>query len=147
SEPMAVQTRVRFIISVICTNPRFKAPTWYACAPLSVTSPVANERVPSLSLSRLMVKALRVPSSSVLGTRNSPRPRVPAGAPSGRARVRIRSAETLEQNHLSPHSSHPGVGALSGASSSPGCAAPQADHPGDDEAPFKSFASSFEDWA
>ena len=99
---------MRLIISVICTNPRFKAPIWYACAPLSVTSPVANERVPSLSLSRLMVKALWVPSSSVLGTRNSPSPRVPAGAPSGRASVRIISAETLEQNHLSPQSSHSG---------------------------------------
>jgi len=47
-----------------------------------VTSPVAIEREPSLSLSRLIVHAFFVPSGRCFGTRNNPSPRVPAGAPS-----------------------------------------------------------------
>ena len=51
-----------------------------------------------------MIQPFLVPSGRRLGTRNMARPRVPAGAPSGRARVSATSVLALEQNHLSPHS-------------------------------------------
>jgi hypothetical protein len=49
-----------------------------------------------------MVHAFREPSGSRRGTRNIARPRVPAGAPSGRASVIATSALAFEQNHFSP---------------------------------------------
>ena len=58
---------------------------------------------------------LGVPSARVAGTRKRARPRRPGSAPSGRARVAIALASTLEQNHLEPLSSQrfsppPGAG-------------------------------------
>ena len=100
---IAFDSRETLTISIIWAKPRAGSPTRWATAPPYVTSAVAMEREPSLSLSRLIVHAFLVPSGRYLGTRNMARPRVPPGAPSGRASVRATSALALEQNHLSPH--------------------------------------------
>src|SRR3989304_7574653 len=60
------------------------------------------DREPSVSLSRLIPQAFFVPSGRTFGRRNIARPRVPAGAPSGRASVSAMSQLAFEQNHLSP---------------------------------------------
>ena len=64
------------------------------------------EREPSLSFRRLIVHAFLLPSGRRLGTRNIASPRVPSGAPSGRASVSASSALATEVNHLSPHRRH-----------------------------------------
>ena len=48
------ESRDRFTWSSICLNPSSTPPTRYATAPSSMISPLAIERVPSLSLSRTM---------------------------------------------------------------------------------------------
>src|SRR3972149_5984952 len=57
----------------------------YASVSTKSTSAVGTERVPSLSLIRLMRMLLGVPSARVAGTRKRARPRRPGSAPSGRA--------------------------------------------------------------
>ncbi len=86
-------------------KPSSSAPIGYATAPSKTISPVASARVPSLSLSLRIVKPFGLPST-VRGTRKQPMPRVPSGAPSGRAVTANWSASATEQNHFSPCSRH-----------------------------------------
>ena len=51
-----------------------------------------------------MRRAFRLPSGRARGTMNMPRPREPGPCPGTRARVRMTSALTFEQNHLWPRS-------------------------------------------
>ena len=89
-------------MSAICLKPAPGSPTSQAVAPSSRTSPLAMERVPSLSFSRTMRNALAEPSGRARGSRNSATPGSPAGPPSIRASTSASSASALEQNHLSP---------------------------------------------
>ena len=78
-------------------KPSSTAPSAYAGAPSNSISPVASARVPSLSFSRRIVKP-----PPERGTRKQPIPRVPSGAPLGRAVTTNWSASATEQNHFSP---------------------------------------------
>src|SRR3972149_5570951 len=57
----------------------------YASVSTKSTSAVGTERVPILSLTRLMRMLLGVPSARGVGTRERARPRRPGAAPPGRA--------------------------------------------------------------
>ena len=77
-----------------------------ASASTKSSSAVGTERVPNLSLIRLMWMPLREPSERSARTRKSASPRRPGSAPSGRASVTIACASMLEQNHFEPFSAH-----------------------------------------
>src|SRR3970040_545826 len=130
----ATPRREPFTMLIIRLKPRpsevsdFGLLRMYASVSTKSTSAVGTERVPSLSLIRLMRMLLGVPSARVAGTRKRARPRRPGSAPSGRARVAIALASTLEQNHLEPLSSQrfsppPGAGRGGGPLGPPGGAA------------------------
>ena len=94
AEPMTQSSRVWLTISMIVLTPFPSSPTIHAMASSSSISLDALERLPSLSLSRWMWKALRLPSGSTLGSKKHDRP---AGAC---ARTRNASHIGAEQNHL-----------------------------------------------
>ena len=89
-------------MSAIWRNPAPGSPTSHATAPSSRTSPLAIDRVPSLSFNRTIRAALGRPSGRLRGSRNRLTPRMPSGTPKGRASTIARAASGLLQNHLSP---------------------------------------------
>jgi hypothetical protein len=105
---IAFQLRVSDSIGVIARTPRSARRPAIAGQPSRVSSAVGTLRVPSLSLKRLTaMPGARRPASSRTGTKNSARPRLPAGLPSGRPRVSAISAVVAEVNHLVPYSRQP----------------------------------------
>ena len=81
---------------MIVATPRPSSPTRCATASSSRISAEAFERLPSLSLSRSILKPFRVPSSSTRGRRKHV-------SPSGAcASTRNASLIGAEQNHFSP---------------------------------------------
>ena len=101
AEPSAFSQRDVFSTPTAVRKPSSSGPSGYAGAPSNSISPVASARVPSLSFSR----RIRNPPPE-RGTRKHPMPRVPSGAPRGRAVTRNWSASATEQNHFSPCSRH-----------------------------------------
>ena len=100
---MTQSRRVWPTISMIVGTPRPGSPTICAHAPCSSISLDAFERLPSLSFSRWMWKALRVPSGRIRGSAKH------VGwfeASSVWARTRKRSHIGAEHNHLCPVSSY-----------------------------------------
>ena len=94
--PMTQSSLVALTISMIVATPRPGSPTGQANAASYSTSDEAFDLLPSLSLSRWMRMALRVPSGSTRGSRKQL-------SPSGAwARTRNRSHIGAEQNHLCP---------------------------------------------
>ena len=85
AERTPLERRELLIMSAICLKPACGSPISQATAPSSRTSPLAMERVPSLSFRRTMRSALAVPSGSVRGIRNSATPFRPGGPPCIRA--------------------------------------------------------------
>ncbi len=100
--PIAFHVRVIDSIGVMWRTPSASPITAVAGQPSSVSSAVGTLRVPSLSLSRLTVMPRIRPCSSRTSTKNSARPLLPSGLPSGRARVNAISAVVAEVNHLVP---------------------------------------------
>ncbi len=100
-------SRVTLSIPAIFARPLSTLPTGVAWAPASVSSAVGSARVPSLSFRRFtrMVEpsCVRPLRGSTRSTRNRPRPRLPSGAPSGRASASAQSAVVAEVNHLTPY--------------------------------------------
>ena len=93
---MTQSSLVAVTMSMMVRTPRPGSPTRQANAPSYSTSDEALDRLPSLSLSRWMRMALRVPSGSTRGSRKQVRP---SGA---WASTRNRSHMGAEQNHLCP---------------------------------------------
>ena len=127
-EPTALSQReVSSSSSTATWNPSLIGPMGQARAPSKSISAEARARVPSLSLSRLMRNPFGVDPSRRRGTRKQPRPRVPSGAPSGRAVTTNTSASATEQNHFSPLMRHaPGC---SGSGTARAAFAPTSDPP------------------
>jgi hypothetical protein len=96
AEPATQSSRVWLTISMIVGTPRPSSPTRWAQVSRYSISLDAFERLPSLSLSRWMANALRVPSGRQRGTKKQVKPR------SVWARVRKASFIGAEQNHLCP---------------------------------------------
>ena len=102
--PITQSSRVWLTISMIVGTPRPSSPTMRAQAPRNSTSLEALERLPSLSLSRWMWKALRSPSGVQRGIRKQEMP------DSVWARTRKASHIGAEQNHLWPMISYSAPG-------------------------------------
>ena len=102
------ESREWLTMSAICWKPRPRSPTRHAIAPSRRISPLAIDRVPSLSLSRRIRYAFGVPSGRTRGSRNSDTPRSPGWVSAGslRASTIAKPASGFEQNHLSPCSAH-----------------------------------------
>ncbi len=97
AEPTAQSRRVALTISMIVGTPRPSSPTRQATVvPSNSTSAEALERLPSLSFSRWMRNALRVPSGRTRGSRKHVSP------PGAWASTRNTSDIGAEQNHLWP---------------------------------------------
>ena len=96
AEPTMQSRRVWLTISMMVGTPRPSSPTIVPRARSSSISLDAFERLPSLSFSRWILKALRVPSSITRGTRKQERP------PGAWASTRKASHMGAEQNHLWP---------------------------------------------
>ena len=97
--------RVRLTISMIVGTPRPSSPTSHPTVPSSSISEEEFDRLPSLSLSRWMKKALRPPPGRIRGTRKQESawavlPEPPASPVW--ARTRKASDCGAEQNHLWP---------------------------------------------
>ena len=94
--PSTQSSLVAVTMSMIVGTPRPASPTCQPTAPSYSTSADALERLPSLSLSRWIRIALRVPSGSTRGSRKQVSPPGPC------ARTRNRSHIGAELNHLCP---------------------------------------------
>ncbi len=94
--PRTQSSRVALTMLMIVATPRPSSPTGQATAWSYSTSLEALEEFPSLSLSRWISMAFRLPSGSTRGSRKQDRP---CGA---WASTRNRSHMGAEQNHLWP---------------------------------------------
>ncbi len=92
--PSTQSSRVALTISMIVAMPRPGSPTSQASAPSYSTSAEALDRLPSLSLSRWMRMALRLPSGSTRGSRKQDRPSGAWASTRNRSHMR-RRAEPL----------------------------------------------------
>jgi hypothetical protein len=95
-EPRRQSSLVAFTISMMVGTSQPSSPTRRDQAPSNSTSAEAFDRLPSLSLSRWIRNAFRLPSGSTLGRRKQVSP--------CRAWARTRNTSDIgaEQNHLCP---------------------------------------------
>ena len=93
---MVQSRRVMLTISMMVGTPRPSSPTSQPTAPSYSSSAEALDLLPSLSLSRIRCRRLRLPSGRTRGSTKQLRP------PGAWASVRKRSDIGAEVNHLCP---------------------------------------------